>query len=103
MSRCPSAERVPGRAVAVTAIEHGDIIITVTSLVREPGLLPCTPAKGPFVTTILGGPLRGETWACETWGTMLRNHARAVSRVAELVASERRATRRESSTASAFD
>ena len=88
MSRYPSAERIPGRTVAVTAIEHGDIIITVASLVREPGPLPCTSAKSPFVTTILGGPLRGETWAGKTWGSMLRNHAGAVSRVAELVASE---------------
>jgi hypothetical protein len=88
VSRCPSAEHNRGRTVAVTAIEHGDIIITVASRVREPGPLPCIPANGPFVTTILGGPLRGETWAGETWGMMLRNHAGAVSRVAEFVASE---------------
>lgn len=88
MSRCPSDERIPGRTVAVTAIEHEEIIITVASMVREPGQLSGTPAKGPFVTTILGGPLRGETWAGETWGTMLRNHAGAVSRVAEFVSSE---------------
>jgi hypothetical protein len=88
MSRCPSAERIPGRTVAVTAIEHGDIIITVASLAREPERSQCDPVKGPFVTTILGGPLRGETWAGDTWGKMLRNHAGAVSRVAEFVASE---------------
>jgi hypothetical protein len=89
VSRYPSAESIPpGRTVAVTAIEHGDIIITVASSVREPEPLPSAAAKGPFVTTILGGPLCGETWAGETWSTMLRNHAGAVSRVAEFVASE---------------
>ena len=88
MSRCPPAERIHGRAVAVTAIEHGDIIVTVTSLVEQPGPLPCSLAKGSFVTTIFGGPLHGETWTGETWGTMLRDHAGAVSRVAELIALE---------------
>ena len=78
----------PGRAVAVTAIEHGNIIITVASWVREAELLPA--AGGTFVTTILGGPLRGETWAGKTWKMMLRNHAGAVSRVTDLIAAEAR-------------
>jgi hypothetical protein len=37
------------------------------------------------VTTILGGPLGGETWEGQNWSMMIRNHARAVSRIAELV------------------
>jgi len=41
-----------------------------------------------FVTTILGGPLGGETWEGMTWSTMIRNHAGAVTRVAEFVASK---------------
>jgi hypothetical protein len=87
MSPRASAENAPpGRAVAVTAIEHGNIIITVASWVREAEHSPA--AEGTFVTTILGGPLRGETWAGKTWKMMLRNHAGAVSRVAEFVAAE---------------
>ena len=65
-----------------------DIVITIASRVREPGLLPSAAAEGPFVTTIWGGPLRGETWAGETWSMMIHNHAGAATRVAELVAAE---------------
>jgi len=87
--RDPSGERVPsGRTVAVTAIEHRDIVITVASLIRESEPSPSSPTGGVFVTTILGGPLGGETWEGTTWSTMVRNHAGAVSRVAELAASE---------------
>jgi hypothetical protein len=89
MSLRASAESTqPGRAVAVTAIEHGNIIITVASWVREAELSPV--AEGTFVTTILGGPLRGEMWAGKTWKMMLRNHAGAVSRVAEFIEAEAR-------------
>lgn len=35
MLECASANLFPDRAVAVTAIEHGKIIITVTSRVQE--------------------------------------------------------------------
>jgi hypothetical protein len=85
LSRRSPAESPSGRAVAVTAIEHGDLIITVASLSRdpEPALLVCR--EDYFVTTILGGPLGGETWTDRTWTMMLRNHALAVSRVAEFV------------------
>ena len=76
-----------GHTVAVTAIEHGNIVITVASLIRKSG--PSSAgADGAFVTTILGGPLGGETWEGATWSTMIRNHAGAVARVAEFVASE---------------
>ncbi len=89
MSPRASAESTPpGRAVAVTAIEHGNIIITVASWVREAEL--SAAAEGTFVTTILGGPLRGETWAGKTWKMMLRNHAGAVTRVADFIAAEAR-------------
>jgi hypothetical protein len=89
MSRAAPAEGPPpGRVVAVTAIEHGSIIITVASWVREAEF--SIGADGTFVTTILGGPLRGETWAGKTWKMMLRNHAGAVARVAEFIAAEAR-------------
>lgn len=87
MSRRASAEDIsPDRAVAVTAIEHGNIVITVTSQLREARLSRSAAAEGPFVTTIFGGPLCGETLASTTWRMMLRNHAGAVRRVAEFIA-----------------
>jgi hypothetical protein len=87
--RGPLDQRVPsGRTVAVTAIEHGNIVITVASQIRESEPSPSSATDGPFVTMILGGPLGGETWAGMTWSTMVRNHAGAVTRVAELVACE---------------
>jgi hypothetical protein len=82
-------ERAPsGRPVAVTAIEHGNIVITVASLMRKSGPSPSAGTDGTFVTTILGGPLGGETREGATWSTMIRIHAGAVTQVAEFVASE---------------
>jgi len=87
MFRCASAEALSfDRTIAVTAIEHGDIIITVASQIQEPEHPPPAPADGPFVTTIYGGPLCGERVASNTWKMMLRNHVSAVSRVAEFIA-----------------
>jgi hypothetical protein len=85
--RDPAGERIPfGRAVAVTAIEHGNILITVASLIREAS--PSATSDGRFVTTIVGGSLGGQTLEGMTWSTMIRYHAGAVTRVAEFVASE---------------
>jgi integrase len=67
VSRCPAAEHNPGRTVAVTAIEHGDIIITVASRIREPGPLSRIPTNGPFVTTILGGTDRDATTGVKSY------------------------------------
>jgi hypothetical protein len=83
--RSPAESVLSGRAVAVTAIEHGNIIITVASVSRDPEPVFLVSREDYFVTTILGGPLGGETWTDRTWSMMLRNHALAVSRVAELV------------------
>ena len=77
-----------GRTVAVTAIEHRNIVITVASQIRESEPWPSSGTDAPFVTTILGGPLGGETWEGNSWSTMIRNHSGAVSRVAEFVAAE---------------
>jgi len=91
VSRGRSAEPNPhGRTVAVTAIEHCNIVITVASLAHGP--VPSTAPDGTFVTTIIGGPLRGETREGKTWSAMIRNHAGAVTRVAELIASEQDTT-----------
>ncbi len=75
-----------GRAVAVTAIEHGNVVITVASLACE-RIMSAAPVCG-FITTILGGPLRGETRESRTWSGMIRSHSDAVSRVSELLVSE---------------
>jgi hypothetical protein len=84
--RGPSGEAASSdRTVAVTAIEHGDIVITVASLMRDSG--PSPEIGSMFVTKILGGPLGGETWEGMTWSAMIRHHACAVSRIAEFVAS----------------
>jgi hypothetical protein len=57
-------------------------------LVRESVSSPFSVTSAPFVTMILGGPLAGQTWEGMTWSAMIRNHAGAVSRVAELVAEQ---------------
>lgn len=75
-----------GRAVAVTAIEHGNVVITVASLPWE-RTVAAAPVCG-FITTILGGPLRGEMRKSRTWSGMIRSHSDAVSRVSELLVSE---------------
>jgi hypothetical protein len=67
------------RTVAVTAIEHRNIVITVVSLVRESESSGLSTAEIAFLTTVLGGPIGGEN----------RNHARAVNRIADLVSSDR--------------
>jgi hypothetical protein len=76
------------RTVAVTAIEHRNIVITVVSLPRESKNSALSTAQTAFVTTVLGGPLAGETWEGQSWSAMIRNHAGAVNRIAELVSSE---------------
>ncbi len=77
------------RTVAVTAIEHRNIVITVVSLIRESEASASLTTQIAFVTTVLGGPLGGETWEGESWSVMIRNHAGAVNRIAELVSSDR--------------
>lgn len=86
MLKRASANLFPDRAVAVTAIEHGKIIITVTSRVQEAEASLCTEIGGPYVTTIFGGPLGGETVVTDSWKMMLSNHAVAVARVTEFIA-----------------
>jgi hypothetical protein len=89
MWQCPSGEsaRSDRTVAAVTAIEHRDIVITVASLIRKSEPSPSSVADSMFVTMILGGPLGGKT--CEkSWSTMIRNHAGAVSRVAEFIAAQ---------------
>jgi hypothetical protein len=76
------------RTIAMTAIEHHDIVITVASLIRERESSQPSTASATFVTMILGGPLAGPKWEDLTWSRMIRNHASAVSRVADLVADQ---------------
>ena len=75
------------RTVAVTAIEHGNVVITVASVMQDSA--PSPEIGSMFVTKILGGPLAGETWESMNWSAMLRHHAGAVSRIAEFVTSKK--------------
>jgi hypothetical protein len=89
MWQCPSGESARSdRTVAVTAIEHRDIVITVASLIRKSEPSPSSVADSMFVTMILGGPQGGETSEGKSWSTMIRNHAGAVSRVAEFITAQ---------------
>jgi hypothetical protein len=82
MSNSPS-----GRTVAVAAIEHRNIVITVASF--ENRRVRCYPSPlGTFITTVLGGPLAGQAWEGMTWSAMIRNRAGAVCRIADLVAEQ---------------
>lgn len=76
------------RTIAVTAIEHRNIVITVASLIREPERSQPAATLGIFVTMILGGPLAGQRWEDQSWSKMIQSHARAVSRVADLIAEQ---------------
>jgi hypothetical protein len=82
MSRQRSIQAIPNdRDVAITAIEHGTIVITVASRLRRTEPSRTQAPTAPFVTTIFGGPLSGQTWLGKTWRMMLRNHAGTVSEV----------------------
>lgn len=76
------------RTVAVTAIEHNNIVITVASLIHEARSSKPPAASATFVTMILGGPLAGQRWEDPSWSMMIRNHASAVGRVADMVAEQ---------------
>jgi hypothetical protein len=80
---------VTHRYIVVTAIEYGDVVITVTS--RFTGSDSSSEVcRMPYVTSIAGGPLAGWTWSSRTWRKALHNHAKAVDEVADELAYEQR-------------
>ena len=75
--------------IVVTAIEYGDVVITVTSRFTGNDSSP-EICRMPYVTSIAGGPLSGWTWSSRTWRKALHNHAKAVDEVAAELAYEER-------------
>jgi hypothetical protein len=74
--------------MAVTAIDHGGRVVTVTSQLVEIASSKNTPQSIAFTTSIYGGPLNDSMWQAKSWSASLRNHAAAVNQVIEAIASD---------------
>jgi hypothetical protein len=74
--------------MAVTAIDHGGRVVTVTSQPVEIASAKNTPQSVAFATSIYGGPLDDSSWQAASWSASLRNHAAAVNQVIEAIASD---------------
>lgn len=82
--RGPSAGELQ---MAVTAIDHGGRVITVTSQLAK--FVPAMASQNPtFTTCIHGGPLNASVWQANTWGKTLENHAGAVSKLVKLITAD---------------
>jgi hypothetical protein len=89
--RSASAPRRPvvGESqMAVTAIDHGDRVVTVTSRLAEIVSSENSPQSAAFTTSVYGGPLDASMWRAQSWSASLRNHAAAVNQVIEIIASD---------------
>ena len=65
--------------MAVTAIDHGGRVVTVTSQAVEIAS-KIAPPHVAFATSIYGGPLSDLAWQAASWSACLRHHALAVIR-----------------------
>jgi hypothetical protein len=74
--------------MAVTAIDHGDRVVTVTSQLAETVSSENSPKSTAFATSVYGGPLNASVWRAKSWSDFLRNHVAAVNRVIEIIASD---------------
>jgi hypothetical protein len=74
--------------MAITAIDHGRRVVTVTSQCVKPCCSEVASHRMAFMTCIFGGSLNGSSWPAESWADSLRNHATAVRRVIEAIASD---------------
>jgi hypothetical protein len=94
-SSCPSRgatvhrrRRSAGESqMAVTAIDHGGRVVTVTSQLAETASSADTPQSPTFTTSVHGGPLNASMWRASSWSASLQNHAAAVNQVVKLIAS----------------
>jgi hypothetical protein len=85
--RSASAPRRAGESqMAVTAIDHGDRVVTVTSRLAEIVSSENSPQSTAFTTSVCGGPLDASMWRAKCWSASLRNHAAAVIQVIEIIA-----------------
>ena len=73
--------------MAVTAIDHGDRVVTVTSQLAETASSENSSQSSAFTTSVYGGPLNASMWRAKSWSASLRNHAAAVKKVIKLIAS----------------
>ena len=76
------------KQMAVTAIDHGGRVVTVTSQHVEIASSNIEPPDITFATSIYGGPLNDLSWQATSWSASLRNHAIAVNQVIEAIASD---------------
>ena len=72
--------------MAVTAIDHGGRVVTVTSRRID---IPAdgTSAGSAFTTNVHGALLDRSIWQATSWAASLRNHATAVARVIDAITS----------------
>ena len=73
--------------MAVTAIDHGDRVVTVTSQLAETASSENSSQNRAFTTSVYGGPLNASIWRATSWSASLRNHAAAVNQVIKLLVS----------------
>ena len=74
--------------MAVTAIDHGGHLVTVTSRLAETASSENSSQSMAFTTSVCGGPLNASTWRAKSWSASLQNHAAAVNHVIKLIASD---------------
>jgi hypothetical protein len=75
--------------MAITAIDHGGRVVTVTSQRVEIASSKIGPPYMAFATSIYGGgPLSDLAWQAASWSASLRDHAVAVNQVIEAIASD---------------
>jgi hypothetical protein len=85
----PRRRRSAGESqMAVTAIDHGGRVVTVTSQLAETAPSENTPQSTAFTTSVYGGPLNASMWRAKSWSASLRNHAAAVNQVIKSIASD---------------
>jgi len=74
--------------MAVTAIDYGGRVITITSQPLE-SAASASPSMSPtFVTSVHGGAaLAATVWQATSWTASLQNHAIAVNKVIGSIAS----------------
>jgi hypothetical protein len=93
LGQLPRAARprivVTHQHIAITVIEYGEIVVTVTSRFIGNNRSSSEIRPMPYLTSIAGGPLSGSSWASRTWRKALRNHVDAVGLVDDALTSER--------------
>ena len=73
--------------MAVTAIDHGGRVVTVTSQRVDIPASNGTSSDSAFTTSVHGALLDRTMWQATSWAASLRNHSTAVSRVIEAITS----------------